>query len=246
MPSDLCETRRSSSAALSGSTAGDTYEGPDANTLTALLLEEKKPGPADTEVQFDSRESTPFVMLMPPGVEHWRSVARAAKENLALFIGKPAAEEIRRSIPYMHYWKTEAEHYAQFCSVVAGASADQMELLRQTTTEDLRGSILDIHYWETEAMHYQRHTGGVVGEHKPAKILGCSMALAKQPTGVRKNTKASHHKAKGRGKDAPVSTRLRSRTKAITKKGSDPKSGQVKGRSRKASILSRAQRPRRR
>lgn len=241
MPPDLCESRRSSSVALSGSTAGDTYEVPDASTLTALLLEEKKPVPSDTEFEFNSRESTPFVMLVPPGVEHWRSVARAAKDNLARFIGKSAADEIRRSIPYMHYWKTEAEHYAEFWSLVVGASTDQLELPRRTTSEDLRGSISDIHYWETEAMHYQRHTGGASCDHVPARSPGCSLVLAKQPAGIRKNNRAHQHKAKVKGKDAPVSSRLRSRTKAIRKKAPDPKNGQISIRSGITSTLSHAE-----
>jgi hypothetical protein len=158
MPPDVYERRRSSSSDLSGFSAGDKYEGPDADTLTALLRE-KKPDRTH-EVEFNSRESTPFVMLLPPGVEHWRSVARAARDDLARFIGKSAADDIRRSIPYMHYWKTEAEHYA---SLITGASMDQLEILQ--IIEDPRYSISDIYYWQTEAMHYQRHTSGTNCDH---------------------------------------------------------------------------------
>lgn len=218
LPSELCESRRSSSAALSGSTVGDKYDGPDANILTTLLLNQNPDRPRK-EVDFDSRESTPFVMMVPPGIEHWRSVAQAAKDNLARFIGKLAADEIRQSISYMHYWKTEAAHYAEFWSLVAGASAEELKLLRQAATEDLRASIKDIHYWETEAMHYQRHAGPAVYDEVPKPGLRGSLGSATQPSDVRKNDRASQRKqrGKGKGKEVPVSARLRSRDKVIKK-----------------------------
>jgi hypothetical protein len=158
MPPDAHKRKRS----FSDFSAGNEYEGPDADTLAALLRE--KIPDRSHEVEFISRESTPFVMVLPPGVEHWRSTARAARNDLARSIGKSAADDIRRSIPNMHYWKTEAEHYA---SLITGVSIDGLEILQ--ILEDPRHSISDLYYWQTEAMHYQRHTSGTNYNHVKKK-----------------------------------------------------------------------------
>jgi len=211
----LHDNRRSSSLSLSSLSAGDNREGPNAHTLTALLLEEKPM--RDHEVEFNSRESTPYIMLDPYGVEHWRAIARAARDRLAKFIGKSAADDIRLSIPYMHYWKTQAEHYTEYWTLVTTASTDQLEVLRRTTAEDLRYSILDSHYWQTEATHYRRYVKGVNCAPVASPKLENITVLAKEPPSICKSKEGGRTQSKEVLKDDPVSSRLRSSRGAIRK-----------------------------
>lgn len=112
MDLDIHKRRRSSSLmTVSGLSAREKFEAPDANSLTALLFDKKPARPH--EVEFNSGESTPFAMSIPPQVEHRKSEARAARDNLAMVIGKSAADELRFSISSTNYWKMEAEHYAK-------------------------------------------------------------------------------------------------------------------------------------
>jgi hypothetical protein len=87
--------------------------------------------------------------LFPPKVKYWRSVVRAIRDDLVRFIDKLVADNIRRSIPYIYYWKTEIEYYA---SLIIEALIDQLKILQ--IIEDFRYSISDIYYWQTEAIYY--------------------------------------------------------------------------------------------
>ncbi len=125
-----------SCSAPSGLSASEIYQPPDANHLAALLAKDKPARPH--EVEFNSRESTPFIMEIPPGADHWKSVAGAARGKLEKLLGKPAADEIRHSIPYMHYWKTEARHYAEYWDLVTGKLSNKSDCLHSVTTDDVR------------------------------------------------------------------------------------------------------------
>ncbi|MCJ1246703.1 hypothetical protein MMC30_003912 [Trapelia coarctata] len=209
MPPSTHKRRRSSSLPLSTTSTADNNEGPDAQALTTLLLEEK-PG-RDYEVEFNSRESTPFVMLIPPGLKQLKSEARAGRDHLAKFLGKSAANDTRLSIPFGDYWRTEAKWYAESWSLLTAASMGQVEIIRQATAEDLRYSISDIHYWRTEAHHYGRYANLGKCDPMQAPKLKHSAVSVKQPSGVRKSKRALvQNRSNVKVKDAPVSSRLRS------------------------------------
>jgi len=53
---------------ISDLSARENYLLPDADDLAALLSKDKSVPPY--EVEFNSRESTPFIMIIPPGVDH--------------------------------------------------------------------------------------------------------------------------------------------------------------------------------
>lgn len=255
MPPAESERRGSPPLTLPGLSTDNEYGGPDANMLAALLCEEKPV--RSHEVEFNSRESTPLVMAIPTEVDHWRSVARAARDNLASSIGESAANKIRESIKHTHYWKTEAEHYAASWSSMAAGLTGRPETLRPTTSEYLRRSISDRHYWQTEALHYERYAGVTNCYPAAAPKPKPSTTAGRRPSGVSKKTKAPQHKLKVKLKDSPVSSRLRSssrsqsssnsRSRSFRKMAPEPK---YKKRGSlytcKAPILPHMQRPRRR
>lgn len=242
MSTSVDERRRSPSVPLSVASTANNNEGPDTHALTTLLLEEK-PSRA-YEVEFNSRESTPFVMLIPPGIEQLKSEARAGRDHWAKFVGKSAADETRLSIPFDHYWKTEAKHYAESWSLLAAASMDQLDIIRRVTAEDLRYSISDIHYWQTEAIHYGRYANVGNYDHRVAPKPKHSAAFFKQPSGVRKSNRAVvQSKSNTKVKDAPVSSRLRSRNRATRTEVPATKSKKPTGPS---SVLPHLQKPKRR
>lgn len=209
----------SSLSTPSSLSAGAIYQPPDANDLAALLNKSFHP----RENEINSRESTPFIMEIPPGVDHWKSVTRAARCKLEKLLGKPATGDIRQSISYPHYWKIEAKHYAEYWDLVTGKLSDQFDSLRSITTDDIRYLISDIHYWETEAMHYERYASGTHWEYVAVQKRQPCMRSSQRPSGIRKRKKAPRSTSKVTSEDAPVSSRLRS-SQRNRKEGFKPKS----------------------
>ncbi|KAL9121246.1 MAG: hypothetical protein Q9187_002201 [Circinaria calcarea] len=157
-------------------------------------------------------------MEIPPGVDHWKSAARAARGKLEKLLGKPAADEIRQSIPYMQYWKTEATHYAEYWDLVTRKLSKESDRLHSVTTDDIRDLISDREYWETEAMIYKRYASGTNWESVIVQKDKASMRSSHRPSGIRKRKKPPRSSSKVTSESAPVSSRLRI-TRKIRKQG---------------------------
>jgi hypothetical protein len=143
----------STDTSISNISATEDYEPPDAGQLASILDK----GGRVRSWQINSRSSTPFVEAKPIDVDGLRADAIRAKQNLARLIGEDAVEKVRHSFDRIHYWKTEAIHYATHCSTLHKASPEDWPSLSRMTVEEIRQSIPDIFYWLAEARHYENH-----------------------------------------------------------------------------------------
>lgn len=181
---------------------------PDATQLGALLSQITSTGSYD--VEFNSRDSTPLIMLTPPKTEHYRSVAQAARIRLVNHYGQSAADEIRGLIPSKHYWKTEAIHFAEYWKRSTECDSPRFARFRRVTTDEIRCLISDKHYWDAEVMHYRRYASGTKTE--------LSAMSSKRPSGMCKTRKSQRTTLKKTSEDGPVSSRLRSRRRIKKKR----------------------------
>lgn len=154
----MMSKRYSSYSTPSSLSASEIVPRPDATQLTALLSQVTSVGSYD--VEFNSRNSTPLIMLTPPRADHYRSIAQAARIRLVNLCGQSAADEIRGLIPSKHYWKTEAIHFAEYWKRSTECHSPRFESLRRVTTDETRCLISDKHYWDAEIMHYRRYASG--------------------------------------------------------------------------------------
>ena len=196
-------------SSASPTSADEDYKPPNAIDLEALLSESK--AVRSFEPKFDSRESTPFMMDIPLGVDHWRSNALASKLTLERSFGKSAVNEIRQSIYYAYYWKTEALNYAEHWNLLNKKPLNQLAFSHSATTDSIREMISDRQYWETEAMHYKRHIGLKHWAYETMREPKVSTKSSGRPSGIRKSRTSQRYIPRAFLEDAPVSSRLRSR-----------------------------------
>ena len=194
----------------SGLSASEDYQPPNPHDLAALLSEDTLSRSRDLE--FSSRESTPFIMEIPLGGDYWQSIAQEARVKLEAIFGKPAVDDVRQSITYTHYWKTEAKHYAEYWDLIRGKSSDHFDILRPATTDNIRQLISDVHYWETEAMHYRRYSSSTSWSHRAVQNRKPSITMTQQ-SAIHKRKKVPRSSSRIMSEDGPVSSRLRRSTK---------------------------------
>ncbi len=135
------------------SSAGEDYQPPDANELAGLLSTAGEGRPRDPE--FNSGNSTPFVMGTPGDVAHWKLAARVARSALEKLLGKWAMDTARHVISDSRYWRTEANHYQHYWIPVTAEQADQFNRSRPQSLDQIRDMIEDPYYWCYEAKHYE-------------------------------------------------------------------------------------------
>ena len=198
----------------------DVYRPPG---VVAVLA--RGPGTHGQPVDLDSRESTPSLVGIPPEVQHWKTIIKGVRSELEKDMGVSEAAGIRLSITDLHYWKTEAQHYAEYWDLATGKLSDQFDDLRSITTEDIRRLVPDIHYWELEAMHYKRYSRGTRRTNQATRKRKSTRTSAPRPAAIRKRKHVSQPPASLIPEDAPVSSRLRSRPK----KQSPSRRGTAKG-----------------
>ena len=198
--------------------ATEDYKPPNASALVARLTEDMSV--PSHEVEFNSRESTPFVMEIPPGVNDWRSDAQAASRTLEEAYGKPETTRIRQSISYTYYWQTEANHFSEYWGLITGKLSEEFNRLCSATIDNIRNMIEDRHYWETEAMRYKRYVphGKYAAVHKRES----GMKPSQRPSGIRKRKTDPRSPSRVTTRDAPVSSRTCSNGR-IKKKVTKPK-----------------------
>ncbi|MCJ1477406.1 hypothetical protein MMC13_006077 [Lambiella insularis] len=170
--------RSSSPSTPSDLSATENYQAPDANDLAALLSRDKPD--RRREIDYDSRESTPYIVEHPLGVDHWKLAARAARGKLEKLFGKPEADKIRQSISYSHYWQTEAKHYTNYWDLIDTTGKQRL---------CITSAILPA-------------PSGSMCQQEPRK------KSSQRPSGIRKRKEAPPSTPMITSRDAPVSSRL--------------------------------------
>ena len=211
----------SSPSTPSALSATEDYKPPTASALAALLTEDTSV--PSHEVEFNSRESTPFVMEIPPGVHDWRSDAQAARRELEEVFGKSAATRIRQSISYSYYWQIEANHFSEYWELITGKLSEEFNRLRSATTNNIRDMIADRQYWEIEVMQYRRYVCRPHRKYAAVHKREPVMRSSQRPGGIRKRKTDPQSTSIVTSKDAPVSSRTRGKGR-IRKKVVKPKS----------------------
>lgn len=194
--------------------ATEDYKPPNVSTLATRLTEDMSV--PSREVEFNSRESTPLVMEIPPGVNYWRSHAQTVRRRLEEDYGKPEATRIRQSISYTYYWQTEANHFSECWNLVTGKLSEEYDRLRSATYDNIRDMIEDRQYWEIEAMQYKRYVNRPHGNYAAVHKREPSMKSSQRLGGIRKRKTHPRSSSTVTSKDAPVSSRTRSNGRIVT------------------------------
>ena len=172
--------RSSLRSTYSNLSATEDHQLPNAADLAALLSENK---PVRSYDYINSRESTPYVGYIPPGVGEFRASVQAGQRKLEEKYGKPAAIKIRQSISCLHYWKTEVAHFTTHCNLDDEEQLDQRELSRRATSDMIRDMIKDVDCWKIEAAELAGHCVEITERNSTA-----SFSLKRTPSGRRSQT----------------------------------------------------------